>query len=133
MKLFQYTLSKDKKLSEIIQTIPKNASYTSVRIQNEIIDIMKDTVIKNVVNAIKEADIPFFSIKSDGTRDPTNTENISVVVRYVKGGKVKESLIGMPTTENFDTESLASLILKTLNECGLDCGNIYLNVMMEHL
>ena len=25
MKLFQYTLSKDKKLSEIIQTIPKNA------------------------------------------------------------------------------------------------------------
>ena len=45
---------------------------------------MKDTVIKNVVNDIKEADIPFFSIKIDGTRDPTNTENISVVVRYVK-------------------------------------------------
>lgn len=42
MKLFQYTLSKDKKLSEIIQMIPKNVPYTSARIQNEIIDIMKD-------------------------------------------------------------------------------------------
>lgn len=124
MKLFQYTLSKDRKLSEIMQMIPQNASYTSARIQNEIIDIMKDTVMENVVNDIKEADIPFFSIKADGTRDPTNTENISVVVRYVKGGKVKESLIGMPTTDDYDAESLASLILKTLNECGLDCSNI---------
>ena len=45
----------------------------------------------------------------------TNTENISVVVRYVKGGQVNENLIGMPTTDDFDAESLASLILITLN------------------
>ena len=27
----------------------------------------------------------FFAIKSDGTGDPANTENISIVVRYIKG------------------------------------------------
>lgn len=43
MKLFQYALSIDKKLSEIIQMTPKSAPYTSARIQNEIIDIMKDS------------------------------------------------------------------------------------------
>ena len=49
----------------------------------------------------------FLALKSDETRDPTNTENIFVVVRYVKCGKVNESLIGMPTTDDFDAESLA--------------------------
>lgn len=51
-----------------------------------------------------------FSALSDGNRDPTNTENIFVVVRYVK-----ESLIDMPITVAFDAEGLASLILETLN------------------
>lgn len=32
----------------------------------------------------------------------------------------------MPTTDDFDAESLASLILKTLNECRLDCSDILL-------
>lgn len=56
--------------------IPKNASYTPASIQNEIIDIMKDTVTENVVNDIKEAGIPIFSIKSDGTRDPTKRKSL---------------------------------------------------------
>jgi len=47
----------------------------------------------------RRSDIPFFTVKADGTRDPTNTENISVVVRFVKQGKVHEVLVDMTTSK----------------------------------
>jgi len=36
LHLFEYTLTKDAKLQEIFNTVPKNACYTSATVQNEI-------------------------------------------------------------------------------------------------
>ena len=43
------------------------------------------------------SDIPDFTVKADGTQDRTNTENTSMVVRFLKKGKVHEVLTDMTT------------------------------------
>ena len=78
LKLFEYTLRKDKVLRDAYRTIPANAKYTSHDIQNDIIQIMTDLVTQSTVDEVGDAK---FTIKVDGTRDPTGSENISIVIR----------------------------------------------------
>ena len=68
---------------------------------------MKDIIIEETLCAITLADIPYYTIKSNGTRDRSNTENVSVAVQYVKDGKVHEELIGMLQTDKCDAESMS--------------------------
>ena len=124
LRLFEYTLTKDAKLKDIFSTIPNNACYTSALVQNEIISILKEVVLKDVVSDVNGSDIPYFTVKADGTRDPTNTENISVVVRFVKQGKVYEVLIDMTTSIKLDADALTTVILGSLERSGLNAMNI---------
>lgn len=78
LKLFEYTLKKDKVLRDAYMTIPANATYTCHDIQNDIIQLMPDAVTEDIVDEVSGAK---FTIKVDGTRDPTGRENISVVIR----------------------------------------------------
>ena len=125
LRLFEYTLKKDEKLRTIYKSIPKNASYTSARFQNELIEILKSVIVKTMVDDVKSADIPVFTIKVDGTRDKTNIENISVVIRYVKNGKVSEILLDLPKTSKFDAASILKVMLKSLQDCGLEAKQIF--------
>ena len=125
LRLFEYTLKKDEKLRTIYKSIPKNASYTSARFQNELIEILKSVIVKTMVDDVKSADIPLLTIKVDGTRDKTNIENISVVIRYVKNGKVSEILLDLPKTSKFDAASILKVMLKSLQDCGLEAKHIF--------
>jgi len=125
LRLFEYTLKKDEKLRTIYKSIPKNASYTSARFQNELIEILKSVIVKTMVDDVKSADIPLFTIKVDGTRDKTNIENISVVIRYVKNGKVSEILLDLPKTSKLDAASILKVMLKSLQDCGLEANLRY--------
>ena len=78
-----------------------------------------------MVDDVKSADIPLFTIKVDGTRDKTNIENISVVIRYVKNGKVSEILLDLPKTSKFDAASILKVMLKSLQDCGLEAKHIF--------
>ena len=73
---------------------------------------------------VNRSDIPYFTVKADGTRDPTNTENISLVVRFVKQGKVREVLIDMTTSIKLDTDALTTAILESLERSGLNRMNL---------
>lgn len=69
---------------------------------------------------VVSADTEFFTILVDGTKDRTNEEIISIIVRYVKNGKPIESLLTFETTTKFDAETNAELILKSLKKYSLD-------------
>ncbi|KAK6188646.1 hypothetical protein SNE40_004785 [Patella caerulea] len=116
--LFEYTLLKDSRLREIGATIPKNASYKSPEIQNDIIDIMASMVSKDVANDVNSSDANLFTLFCDGTRDKTNFENFSIGVRYVKEGKAYESLLHMPKTDELGAAGLCRL--DELAHFGLD-------------
>lgn len=124
LRLFQYTLSKDNKLRDIAKSIAKNATYTSAMFQNEVIDLMSSMVREAVVANINTADIPFFTLKADGTRDPTNTENVSVVIRYVKDAAPKEDLLALATSDKLDAKSMCETILTTVSDSGLEPSHI---------
>ena len=79
LKRVEYTLAKDPKLYEITKSIPQNAKYTSKNIQNEIIDTLANLVLHEIKNKYDNADHAGFSIKSDGTRDRCNVENLSIM------------------------------------------------------
>jgi hypothetical protein len=109
-------LKKDTLLSECAQHIPKNANYTSPAIQNEIIEILSDMVRESVVADIRNADVPWFTLMEDGTRDKNNRENISIVIRYVKNEKVFESLLGIYTTKELDAKNFTDLTLDIMEK-----------------
>ena len=81
-------------------------------------------VTQSVVNDVNGADVPHATLLSDGTRDKNNRENISIALRYVKGGQPFESLLYMPETQELDAASLAKLLLKTLHDTGINIDYI---------
>ena len=77
-------------------------------------------VVTDISNNIRRADVPFFVIKSDGTGDPANTENISIVVRYIEGCNVREDVMPMPTSRELGADAIAAAIVRSLQDCELD-------------
>lgn len=100
--------------------MPKNATYLSPDIQNELIWTLTKIVRQKIVDDVISADTEFYTILVDGTKDRVNKEIISMVVRYVKNGKPIESLLTFETTAKFDAETNAELILKCLEKYGIE-------------
>jgi hypothetical protein len=66
--LFEFTLRKDKKLMECYKGIPRNATYLSPEIQNDVIQILTDCVRESIVDDVKNADVPWFTILAKRSR-----------------------------------------------------------------
>ncbi|KAI4817001.1 hypothetical protein KUCAC02_009296 [Chaenocephalus aceratus] len=78
---------------------------------------MSEIITGEIVNEIGEA---WYTLKVDGTKDPTGCENISIVLRYVdKSNTVKERLVSMATSKTCDAKSLTELVLSKLRDIGL--------------
>ena len=124
VNLFEYTLMKDTKLAEIQKRIPQNANYTSLNIQNDLINEMASMVTENVSIEVQSCDLKMFTLLADGTKNESGFENISVSLRYIKNGKSFESLLKMPKADKLDAQSLCMLLLNTLRDSGLDPSQI---------
>ncbi|CAM4607110.1 unnamed protein product [Leuciscus chuanchicus] len=108
LSLFEYTLRKDPEIRSVVQTIPRNATYTSHDIQNDVIANMSSLVTEEIVREVADS---WYRIKVDGTRDPTGVENISIIVRFVKDNyQVTERLLSMTTAEKGDAQTLTNTI-----------------------
>jgi len=44
LSLLNFSIKKDRRLIEIVKTVPRNATYTSHEIQNELIDVLGSIV-----------------------------------------------------------------------------------------
>ena len=92
----------------------------SVEIQNEIIEVLSNVVKKKILKNLQSADTQYFTVKVDGTRDATNIENISIILRYVKEGNVHEDLIDMEATKNLHATAISNTVLQCLRQLGVD-------------
>ena len=124
LNLFEYTVSKDPILKGVLDHIPQNAKYLSPEIQNQIIEAMVQTVQSSIVKDIREADVPWFTLMEDGTRDKNNRENIAIAIRYVKNGIVKESLLAVISTKNVDAATFTEVTLNSLTENNIDLSRM---------
>ncbi|KAJ6648887.1 Zinc finger MYM-type protein 1 [Pseudolycoriella hygida] len=118
--IFEFEISHNKELRKCAEFMPKNATYLSPDIQNELIWTIAKITRQQIVDDVLSADIPYYTILVDGTKDRTNKEIVSMAVRYVKNGQPVESLLCFETITTFDAETNAELILKTLKKYGLD-------------
>ena len=74
-------------LKEHFKTAPKNATYKSKTIQNELINIIVDKIQQHIVDQIKDRG-GRFSISADEVRDISNQEQQAVNLRcFDKSGR----------------------------------------------
>ncbi len=123
-KLFDYTLKKDPKLADITKCIPEIAKYTSNVIQNEIIATLAKMVLDDIRTRYENSDSPGACIKSDGSRDRCNIENLSVVVRFVRDSIPEEHLIGLVELAQLDAEYVSTQMLSHLSDLSYNADNI---------
>ena len=83
----------NEKVAEIIEISPKNTTYTSPKIQKEILHVYLAKVKKEIQEEISDAK---FCIMVDEARDESMKEQMTVVFRYVDTkGFVKERFFGL--------------------------------------
>ena len=70
----------DKELANHLKNAPRNTSYLSADIQNEIIDICFDIILKQIVNRLNSARC--FTVLADETTDIAGIEQFSLCARY---------------------------------------------------
>ena len=104
-------------LSERLNSqLESHKQWLSPVVQNEIIDIIASLVIKDISKAVEEADR--FSIIDDETTDITTTELVSVCLRFVDEGRIRETFIGFLDVRSSTGEALFELICEVLHSNG---------------
>ena len=76
----------DKQTSDLFSKAPHNDSYLSWRVQNQIISLMGEAIQKQMLSDISQC--KYFSIIADETTDVSQTEQLSLSVRFIKDTKV---------------------------------------------
>ncbi|CAM4732704.1 unnamed protein product [Leuciscus chuanchicus] len=85
LSLFEYTLRKDPELWSVVQTIPRNATYTSHNIQNDVIANMSSLVTEEIVREVADS---WYTIKVDGT-------HITELLAQINGNRRYETEVRM--------------------------------------
>ncbi|XP_067029975.1 52 kDa repressor of the inhibitor of the protein kinase-like [Acropora muricata] len=121
--------SGDQTLQHHLRTAPRNATYISKTIQNEMITTVGAVIVNNLSQEIRDS--KYFSIMSDEAADISNKENLSVVIRFLDSTKtVREEFVGFYLCEDGTTgAAIKDLILGAVVDLGLsmdDCrGQCY--------
>lgn len=71
LSMLYYTIQKDPELASVVKTIPRNATYTCHDMQNELIRTLSNVVTEAIVEEVGDS---YYTLKVDGTRDPTGCE-----------------------------------------------------------
>ncbi|XP_050256951.1 uncharacterized protein LOC126702324 [Quercus robur] len=109
-------------IAEIIEKAPKNATYTSPRIQKEILHVFSAKVKKVIQEEIGDAK---FCIIVDEARDESMKEQMAVVFRHVDAeGFVEECFFGLIHVVDTATLTLKKGKYSLLSQHCLDIQNI---------
>jgi Domain of unknown function (DUF4371)/hAT family C-terminal dimerisation region len=108
----------DTLLLEHLTNGPKNASYKSNTIQNELIVCCGDYIRNTILSQVKSA--RYFSVMADEVTDISNTEQMSLCIRYFYGSQIEERFLDFILCDGLDGNSLATSIIDKLQSYGLD-------------
>ena len=109
-------------LAEHVQSAkekPKSVTYFSSRSQNEIIDLLGETIKKKIISKIKNA--KYFTIMLDSTPDIGHEGQVSEILRYVhidknKKVEIKEVFLEFFQIDKKDAGNLVNKILQKLEQ-----------------
>ena len=95
--------------------------------QNEFIAAMSSVVCEGIKQEIGNS---WYTVKVDGTKDPTGVENISIniCIFYKYSLKVAQRLVVLPNTNSGDANSIADVILAERTKAEPTSSNILCQV-----
>jgi hypothetical protein len=112
----------DKAIKSRLKSGPSNAKYTSPKIQNEIIQVLKNIIHNKIINEVKDAQ--YFTLIADGTRDITKQELMSIVLRYINCGKIKERFLCYIHEKKLDAKSKYNNIVTLFETFNLNFNDL---------
>ena len=105
-------------IPELRQWLERKVDMTSPQIQNEILEMFGQCVVRSICRQIKQADS--FAVIVDGTQDVSRREQTSICVRYVDIDLCPhEEFLGFYEPPETTGEVLAKCILDVLLRCQL--------------
>ena len=112
----------DSELEQLVGDSPLYASYMSPRIQNELIENVRQKILASLKSKFLAA--VHFSILMDVTSDVSCREQVSVIIRSVDiSGDVSEDFVGFTEGEDLTGRGLANHLLSRVEELGLHITN----------
>ena len=111
----------DSDLAHHLATAPRNATYTSGDIQNQLISVIGGLICGKILS--KVTDTKYFTVIADEVSDCANMEQLSLVLRYVDpdSSLISEDLVDFLHCDTDVTgEALSEKILSKLQEYNLD-------------
>ena len=115
-------------VANILFNGPKNALYTSPKIQNNIINIMANMVRQQICTSVQQAG--YYSILADETKNMSKQEHLSIVIRYFDGNthSIVEHFLTFTIASNLTPELLSKYILDIVTLYNLDVYMLSLRV-----
>ena len=104
------------------EQLQKRTQWTSPAIQNEILSLLAEQVLKRIVQDVQESEK--FAIILDETSDISRTEQVALCLSYISGGIKKETFIGFYETNSTEGKVLYELVKKAINNLLLNTENI---------
>ena len=122
LELVKFRSQTDPILANHLKNAPKNATYTSKTIQNELIQVVGDSLRDDIISEIKES--KYYSILADEVTDLSNQEQLSFVIRFVdKCNLIREEFLDFITVDRITGEKIASSILSRLETWDIPIAN----------
>ena len=120
LELVHFRASTDPVLAEHLLTAPRNATYTSKTIQNELIAVVGKALREEILDAIRNA--TYFAILADEVTDCSNLEQLSIAIRFVDPDRkeIREEFLDFVTVDRITGEVLATAILSQLDAWDID-------------
>jgi hypothetical protein len=102
--------------------------WTSADVQNELLQIMSHSVVRNIVQEIAKS--RFFASTADESTEIAGKQQLTIILRHVDDSfEIHEDFIGLHEVEKADSEHLSSIILDCLLRLNLSIhsarGQIY--------
>ena len=121
--LLRYRMKHDQVFKNDFLSAGRNSQYISPRMQNEIISICNDLILKRLVDSINRS--RFFSVLADETTDISCQEQLTLCARYVSDDfAIEESFLQFIPITDLSGKNLASTILNNLSDIGIDVSKM---------
>lgn len=114
VQLARFRAETDNILADHLSRGPKNARYTTKTIQNELVRVAGDKIRTDILEEVKRA--KFYSIIADEVTDISNREELSLVIRYIHEGQIREVILDFVEVERITEWVLVGAIVKWLRD-----------------
>ena len=100
----------------------KQDKYTSLQIQNELLQTMALSIIRDIALSIREA--KYFTIMADEVTDASNREQVVVCFRWVDSDfEPHEDFVGLNKVDKINADTLVAVIKDVVLRMNLDLHN----------